>query len=48
MNRGAADVSFGMRTRKLAIRTIVFYVCVTTLIALSFGWQMLHGVCPVP
>src|SRR4051794_3086928 len=37
MNRGAADVSFGMRTRKLAIRTIVFYVCVTTLIALSFG-----------
>ena len=37
-----------MRSRKLAPRTIVFYACVIGVIALSFGWQMLQGICPVP
>lgn len=37
-----------MRARKLTIPTIVFYASVIVLIACSFGWQMLHGVCPVP
>jgi len=34
--------------RRLSPRTLVFYACVIALITISFGWQMLHGICPVP
>jgi hypothetical protein len=26
----------------------LFYAIVTAAIAASFGWQMLHGICPIP
>jgi len=38
----------GLNMRRLSSRTLVFYACVIALITISFGWQMLHGVCPVP
>lgn len=27
---------------------MLFYALVTAVIVASFGWQMLHGICPVP
>jgi hypothetical protein len=29
-------------------RLLLAYAVVIALIAFSFGWQMLHGICPVP
>jgi DUF1365 family protein len=29
-------------------RHLLAYGVVIALIAFSFGWQMLHGICPVP
>jgi hypothetical protein len=29
-------------------RIILGYALVIVAIVLSFGWQMLHGICPVP
>jgi hypothetical protein len=29
-------------------RIVAGYAVVTLLIAASFAWQMLHGICPVP
>jgi hypothetical protein len=48
MNTGRNGVSSGMSARRLPFRAIVFYGVTIALIALSFGWQMLHGICPVP
>jgi hypothetical protein len=48
MIHAVLTVNVYMRTRKLAVQAIVFYACVIGLIVLSFGWQMMHGVCPVP
>lgn|GEM_PF-2067202 len=42
------SVNPSMSTRRLPFRAMVFYGLTIALIALSFGWQMLHGVCPVP
>jgi len=36
-----------MRTRPRP-RFLALYVAVIALIVASFGWQMLHGICPVP
>jgi len=38
------DESMRIRTRRLTLG----YAIVILAIALSFGWQMLHGICPVP
>jgi hypothetical protein len=35
-----------MRVRKR--RYVLFYAVVIAAIAVTFGWQMLHGICPVP
>jgi hypothetical protein len=36
-----------MRTRPRT-RFTLLYAAVIVLIVASFGWQMLHGICPVP
>jgi hypothetical protein len=36
------------RVRKRATTVVLFYAAVTLVIAASFAWQMVHGVCPVP
>jgi hypothetical protein len=34
--------------RKRSSRLLLGYAVVIAVIAFSFGWQMLHGICPVP
>jgi hypothetical protein len=34
--------------RRRSPRVILAYAFVILAIAASFGWQMLHGICPVP
>jgi hypothetical protein len=34
------------RTRRKTV--VLAYAFVIALIVASFGWQMLHGICPVP
>jgi hypothetical protein len=34
--------------RQRPVRMLAFYASVIALIVASFGWQMLHGICPVP
>ena len=48
MNSHPPGVDLDMRRRSLSSRTLIFYACVIALIAISFGWQMLQGICPVP
>ena len=46
MNSAESAVGSDMRPRPP--RHLLAYGVVIALIALSFGWQMLHGICPVP
>jgi hypothetical protein len=47
MNDGHRAVMSGMR--RLKPKPVLFaYAVVIAAIAVSFGWQMLHGICPVP
>jgi len=36
------------RVRTRSPRTILGYAVVIAAIAVAFGWQMMHGICPVP
>jgi hypothetical protein len=38
----------GMRRRLKPKPLLLAYAVVIAVIAFSFGWQMLHGICPVP
>jgi hypothetical protein len=46
MNAPAAGVPPGRMARRRRYRLL--YAVVIALITISFGWQMLHGICPVP
>ena len=48
MIRERSNVLVNMRIRPRPTRALLFYASVTGLIAFSFAWQMLHGICPVP
>ncbi len=44
----AFAVTKHVRLRPRPTRHLLAYGVVIALIAFSFGWQMLHGICPVP
>jgi hypothetical protein len=48
MNRGDRWVMTGMRLRPKPKPLLLAYAVVIAVIAVSFGWQMLQGICPVP
>jgi len=37
-----------MRLRSRPVSVTILYAVVISLIVVTFGWQMLQGICPVP
>jgi hypothetical protein len=48
MNARDIAVTTDMRRLPKPKPLLLAYAVVIAVIAVSFGWQMLHGICPVP